>query len=243
MSSLSGENEVRIRLTFAEPLDRVTATLLVVFTTVYLLQELVPPLNRFALTYLALDTATFLARFYLWQAVTAIFLHGSVCHFGGNMVFFWFFGSALSNGWKHRDFLVYFFICGIGASLCFYFFNVLRVPPGGPGIKGLGASGAVFGLMVAYAIVYGDRIILAFFMIPMKAKHFIGICIAIELLIVYKGVQDGIGHVTHLAGAVIGALYLKLVWRQQKGLAGVSRQRAATGSRMGGLEVMDDGHE
>ena len=228
------------RLTFAEPLTPTMVVLLLLFTVVFVLWMVVPPFQTFALAYLAMDTATFLHKLHLWQPVTAMFLHGGVCHFIGNMVFLWFFGSGIANAWKRREFLKYFFVCGIVASLCFYVFNVFRTPAGAPGIKGLGASGAVFGIMIAYAMALGDRIILAFFMIPMKAKYFVGICLAIETLLLVQASPDGVSHVAHLGGAVCGAVYLKVVWRQQGRLAGVTRGKATAASRIRGLEVMDD---
>lgn len=232
----SGNSEMR--LTFAEPLNRTMAVLMLSLTGVFLLQVLVPPFNRLAMAYLAMNTATFLSKLYLWQAVTSIFLHGSVCHFVGNMIFLWFFGSALANAWSKWEFLTYFFVCGVGASLWFYIFNVFRAGP--EGITGLGASGAVFGLMIAYAMVFGERMILAFFLIPMKAKYFVGVCVAIEILVLYSGAADGISHVTHLGGAVCGAAYLKITWRRQNALAGSAEARDAPESRIGGLEIMDD---
>jgi len=243
MTELSGENEVRIRLTFAEPLDCVTATLLIVFAVIFVGQELIPPFNKFVLTYLAMDTSQFLHKLYLWQAVTSIFLHGSRCHFLVNMICFWFFGTQLSNAWKHKEFLIYFFLCGIFASLCFYVFNIVRVPPNVQGIKGLGASGAVFGLMLAYAFVYGDRTVLAFLIIPMKAKYFVAILFVLEIMSVIAGRMDGVGHIAHVGGAVGGALYLKFIWRQQRGLAGFSGRKGHASSRVGGLEIMDEADE
>ena len=73
--------------------------------------------------------------------------------------------------------------------------NVLRTPPGGPGIKGLGASGAVMGLMVAAAMIYGERMFLAFFVIPMKVKYFVANCLALDLLA--KGEVDLTDLITH----------------------------------------------
>ncbi|MFC1671643.1 rhomboid family intramembrane serine protease [Planctomycetota bacterium] len=227
-----------MRLTFAEPLNRTMIVLMLTLTGVFLLQALVPPFNRFAVAYLAMNTAAFLGKLYVWQAVTAIFLHGSVQHFVSNMIFLWFFGSALANAWSRRDFLTFFFVCGVAGSLCFYIVNVFRAGP--EGITGLGASGAIFGLMIAYAMVFGERMILAFFLIPMKAKYFVGICVAIEILVLYTGAQDGISHITHLGGAVCGAAYLKIIWRRQSALAGATEAKAAPGSRIGGLEIMDD---
>jgi membrane associated rhomboid family serine protease len=190
-----------------------------------------------ALDYLAMDTAGFISKLRLWQPLTAIFLHGNLAHFLGNMVFLWFFGSALANAWRRREFLGYFFLCGVAASLLFFLFNVFR----SGSIKGLGASGAVFGLMIAYAMVFGERTILAFFMIPMKAKHFVAICFAIEILMLFAGGRDdGVAHIAHLGGAVCGAVCLKLVWRRQAQQAGETDRRARASSRIGGLEIMDE---
>ena len=228
-----------VRLHFAEPLTRTMIVLLITMTVVFVLQVLSKSFNEFAVEYLALNTATFLGKFRIWQAATAIFMHGSPQHFLGNMLFFWFFGSALARAWRPKEFLFYFFLCGIGASLCFYGFNVFRAPPG-EGITGLGASGAIFGLMIAYAMIYGERTVLAFFIIPMKAKHFVAICFALDLLLLVAGTKDGVGHIAHLGGAVFGAVYLKWVWRRQSAMAGSTRGAAKAGSRMAGLDVMDD---
>jgi len=240
---MNGETEVTMRLTFADPLNKMMGTLLIVFTAFFLVQMMVPPFETFAINCLALNTATFLRKLHVWQAVTAIFVHGSVCHFLGNMVFLWFFGAALANAWCNRDFLVYFFSCGIVSSVCFHIFNVLRVGSGEPGVIGLGASGAVFGLMMAYAMVYGDRTILAFFLIPMKAKYFVAICFAISILALWRGTQDGVGHIAHVSGAVWGAVYLKVIWHRYDRRAGASRGKAKTGSRVSGLEVMTQDHD
>ena len=233
--------DVLSRITLAEPLTWPIAALLILIAVVFDLCLAVPPFRSFAIAYLAMDTSAFLARLRLWQAVTSIFVHIDPCHFISNAVFLWFFGSALANAWRPREFLTFFFTCGIVASVCFYVFNLFRTPPMGmAGFVGFGASGAVMGIMIAYAMIFGERIILAFFMIPMKAKYFVAICIAIDLLATCGSVQDGVGHVAHLGGAICGAVYLKVAWRSQRGLAGVTRGKARADSRISGLEVMDD---
>jgi len=233
----SYRDEAFTRVTIAEPLTWPMVVLLIVFAVVFALQIAVPPFARFALDYLAMDTGAFLARWRLWQAVTAIFLHGGVCHFMGNMMFFWFFGSLLANSWRPRDFLAFFFTCGIVSSLCFYLFNAATSPTP---VKGFGASGAVMGIMVGCAMACGDRLVLAFFLIPMRLKYFVAICLALDLLLLIGTVDDGVGHVAHLGGAACGFVYLKLVWRRQRALAGTAQGKARARSRIGGLEVMDD---
>jgi membrane associated rhomboid family serine protease len=232
-------DQTETRFFLAEPLRLHLALLLAAFAVVFGLQLLVPPFNRFAMDFLAMDTGGFLSRLRLWQPVTAIFLHGGVGHFLGNMAFLWFFGSALANAWRRREFLGYFFLCGVAGSLLFFAFSAFREGS----VRGLGASGAIFGLMIAYAMVFGERVILAFFMIPMKAKYFVAICFAIEIVMLLVGTEDGVGHIAHLGGAACGALCLKLVWRRQSRLAGETDGRRPAGSRIGGLEVMEPDDE
>jgi membrane associated rhomboid family serine protease len=204
------------------------------FTGVFLLQVLIKPFGDFALEYLALDTSECVAGLRVWQFITAIFLHGSIQHFVVNMVFLWFLGSALANAWRAREFITFFLVSGLSGSISFYVFGFFCEAP----VVGLGASGAIFGLMAAYAMVYGDRTILAFFMIPMKAKWFIAILLALELLVLWTGTPDGVAHIAHLGGAAAGFLYLKVVWKTQDVLAGGGDKPANAKSRMSGLEVM-----
>ncbi len=229
-------DEVFRRLTIAEPLTRAMVTLLIAFAAVFALQLAVPPFNQFAVDYLAMDTGAFLAKGRVWQAVTAIFLHADPCHFIGNMMFFWFFGSLLANSWRPREFLSFFFTCGIVASLCFYAIGSVASAKPRPG---LGASGAVMGLMMGCAMVCGERIILAFFFIPMKLKHFAAIFLVLGLLVLVG--TGGLAEVAHAGGAVCGVVYIKLAWRRQRHLAGGGSRRAPkVRSRIEGLEFPDD---
>jgi len=224
--------------TFAEPLTAPMVMLLVAFAAVFVLQMISRTLDAFAMEYLALDTAAFIARGRLWQAFTSIFLHGGVCHFLWNMVFFWFLGSGIANAWRRREFLGYLLICGLAASMSFYVFNSLVSPEAG--VKGIGASGVVFGLMIAYAMVLGERTILAFFLIPMKAKYFIAILFAIEVLLLVRGIEDGVAHIAHIGGAVAGAITIKLAWRKQSAQASSRAAREKVVGRIAGLEFMDE---
>ena len=222
------------RISFAEPLNRIMGSLLLIFTIVFILQMTVAPFNEFALDYLALDTNHFLGKLYLWQICTCIFLHAHTCHFLMNMIFLWYFGTSLANAWSRRDFITYLCVCGLGSSLCFYGFHVLFAEP----TKALGAPGVVFGVMAAYAMVFGNRIIIAFFVAPMKAKYFIIICFAIEVLALWQRANDGVGHMAHISGAVLGACYLKWTWKRQDRQAGKgSGGKKQLRSRLQGLEL------
>lgn len=221
------------RLTFAEPLTGSMKVLLALFTVLVVPWVLSSSFQQFAIDRLALNPDRFIADLHLWQAVTSIFLHAGIPHFLGNMIFFWLFGSALAVHWTRREFLFYFFLCGIGSSLCSYGYDLVLGQP----IPSLGASGAIFGLMAAYALIFGDRTILAFFLIPMKVRHFVAILFGIEFLLVLGGAQDGIGHVAHVSGAVCGAVYLLIMrrWRARQ-----TSRDPTHNSRFSSLEIGSD---
>lgn len=151
-----------------------------------------------------------IGKFHLWQFVTYMFLHGNVFHIGINMFLLFMFGRELEQLWGGKGFLRYYLFCGTGAGIVTYFFTM------GTNILTIGASGAVFGILVAYAVIYPDRQItlFLFFVLPLqlKAKHLVMILGFLEFLHVLAGTEDGIGHYAHLGGAVLGFIYLK-VWR------------------------------
>ena len=122
------------------------------------------------------------------------------------------FGRELEGIWGEKGFLRYYLTCGIGAGIVTYFFTM------GSPIITIGASGAIFGILVAYAVIYPDRPItlLLFFVLPitMKAKHLVMGLAALEFLHCASGTSDGIGHFAHLGGAVVGYIYLRM-WRRR----------------------------
>jgi len=142
-------------------------------------------------------------EFAIWQVATYMFLHGSFMHIFFNMFFLWMFGTEVEQTWGTREFLKYYFICGIGAGILTVIFNWNSVIPS------VGASGAIFGLMLAFALLFPNRTILIWFLFPMKAKHFILFFALIEIYSLWALPNDGIGHLTHIGGLLIGYIYLK----------------------------------
>jgi membrane associated rhomboid family serine protease len=147
--------------------------------------------------------AYFMGRFWIWQAVTYMFLHGGLFHIFFNMFALWMFGSDIERQWGEKEFLKYYFLTGISAGILTYLSS-----PRSP-IPTVGASGAIFGLLVAYGMMFPDRLILVSFIFPMKAKHFVLLFAAIEFMYCASGTQDGIGHFAHLGGMLVGFVYLK----------------------------------
>ncbi len=150
-------------------------------------------------------------EFLIWQFFTYMFLHGGVWHLAFNMFILWMFGRQLEDLWGQKAFLRYYLTCGIGAGVATYFFTM------GSDVVTIGASGAIFGVLVAYAVIYPEQLItlLLFFILPitLKAKHLVMIIAGWELLHCISGTVDGIGHFAHVGGAAVGYIYLKM-WRK-----------------------------
>lgn len=139
-----------------------------------------------------------------WQLVTYLFLHGSFFHLFFNMFILWMFGMELENMWGAKKFLTFYLICGAGAGLIHMF-----VSPIFAGIAPtIGASGAVYGVLLAFAMMFPDRMIYLYFLFPVKAKYFVGFLIILGLFMGISGTRDGIAHFAHLGGALIAFLYI-----------------------------------
>lgn len=143
----------------------------------------------------------------LWQPLTYMFLHGGFFHILFNMLTLWMFGSDLERQWGTREFLKFYFICGIGAGVITFMLTLNSSVPT------IGASGAIFGVLVAFAVLYPNRIIYIWFLFPVKVKYLVMAMIALGVFAAWSQTHSGIAHFTHLGGAAIGYLYLKQDWR------------------------------
>lgn len=148
----------------------------------------------------------------IWQPLTYIFLHGGIFHLLINMLMLWMFGRELEQVWGKKRFLNYFFLCGVGAGLIIVLVQCVpmiwgRQPSDVPTI---GASGAIFGILIANAILFPDRQIWLFplpIMIPMRP--FVAVMAAIEFFATLGASSDGVSHFCHLGGMLVGWLYLR----------------------------------
>lgn len=142
-----------------------------------------------------------------WQLVTYLFLHADISHIFFNMLALWIFGQSLERLWGTKRFLIYYFLTGIGAGIIH-----LAISGG----SAIGASGAVFGILLGFGMMFPNRyIILLIPPIPIKAKYFVAIFGLIEL---YSGVtraDSGVAHFAHLGGLIMGFILIKL-WGLKK---------------------------
>ena len=160
----------------------------------------------------ALRPVDVVTHFYLWQLVTYMFLHGSIFHILFNMLTLWWFGVDLERTLGTRKFLNFYFFCGVGAGVCVVIGEYLFGNPRGLTI---GSSGAIYGILMAYAVLWPDQIISMFGLFPMKMKWFVGIIGVIAFLGVFTP-GSGVSDVAHLSGLGFGYVYIKM--RRVRGL-------------------------
>jgi membrane associated rhomboid family serine protease len=150
-----------------------------------------------------------------WQLVTYAFLHGSFAHVGFNMLALLMFGAPLEYTWGQRRFLAYFVVCVVGAGLCQLAVASWAVSQDGGADPTLGASGGIFGLLLAYGMLFpNQRVMLLIPPIPMRARTLVIVYGAIELLLGFTGLQPGVAHFAHLGGMLFGWLLIRY-WRGQ----------------------------
>jgi membrane associated rhomboid family serine protease len=179
------------------------ATLVLIVTNVamFLLMYLSPRLLR----YLALTPVLVVENRAWWQVVTYMFLHGGTWHLLFNMLALYMFGMPLERHLGSAEFLLFYFVTGIGAGLATLAVNWYT----GLGfIPVVGASGAIFGLLLAFATYFPDARILFMFFLPMRAPVAVLVFAGIELASLLGRRNVGVAHLTHLAGLLFGYLYL-----------------------------------
>ena len=178
--------------------------LLIANTAVFVLQTVLSAGTGYRLEYyFGLVPALVLGQLHLWQLFTYQFLHGGIFHILFNMLAVWMFGCDLERRWGSAFFLRYYFVSVIGGGLL----NTLFVPgQSGPSI---GASAGVYGILLAYGLIYPNRIVYFYFLFPIKMKHFVWIIGAIALYSSLAAGQSGIAHLAHLGGMVFGYVYLR----------------------------------
>ena len=155
-----------------------------------------------------------MSPFMPWQLLSYAFLHGEPMHLIFNMLALVMFGAQLEHLWGSRRYLIYFVVCVLGAGLCQLALASASVSQGGPIYPTIGASGGVFGLLLAYGMLFpNQRVMLLFPPIPMKARTLVIVYGLFELLLGFTGLQPGVAHFAHLGGMLFGGLLL-LFWRR-----------------------------
>lgn len=156
-----------------------------------------------------------------WQILTHMFMHGSFFHLLFNMYALWLFGQSLEQVWGSRRFLIYYMVCGLGAAVIFVLTRYWELSSMGlaaevimnhPQNFAVGASGAVFGLLLGYGMLFPNtQLMMLFIPFPIKAKYFVMFYAAAELFMgVNNNPGDNVAHFAHLGGMLFGIILIKL---------------------------------
>ncbi|MCG2725489.1 MAG: rhomboid family intramembrane serine protease [Elusimicrobia bacterium] len=160
-------------------------------------------LKKYLIYYFGLIPFKVIDSFWVWQIVTYIFLHGGFWHFFFNILMLWIFGRIVESALGTKEFLYYFFMCGIGAGIISILFSFGSARPI------IGASGAIYGLMAAFAVLYPRQIVYLYFLLPVKAWQMVAILAIMELAMSFSTTNSNIANVAHLGGMLIGYLYFR----------------------------------
>lgn len=170
------------------------------------------------LDHLVLVPAMVLQSFAIWQVFTYLFLHGGPMHLLWNMLALWMFGAELERTWGTQRFLKFYFACGIIAGITVVVASVIFHGQNSPTI---GASGAILGILVGYAVMFPDRTLLFGFLIPLKSKYFVMIIAAV---VIFQSFSSVAGHgpasvavMAHLGGLAAGYFLLRGKWLYAQG--------------------------
>ena len=184
---------------------------------IYFLQVVLGAFSPTAETYLLIFGALIpraVLHGWVWQLVTYSLLHASVGHVLINMLMLWMFGAQEEIDWGSKKFLEFYLFCITGAALTTMAVAYSPIPGVSPGTSTIGASGGVYGILMAFGMLYGDREI---FMFPlpfmMKAKYMVAIMIFLVIIATFQPSQGGVANFAHLGGLLFGFLYVKFVPR------------------------------
>jgi membrane associated rhomboid family serine protease len=197
----------RYRFSFGYGLTPIIKNLMIIMGAVFILQMMVSSSIDF---YLGLVSILVWKKYFIWQLFTYIFLHGGLTHLLFNLLALYMFGGELESYWGSNKFLKFFLFCGIGAGICTVVLTPYQFVPV------IGASGAIFGILLAFGWLFPNRLIYIYFLFPIPTKYLVIIYGLIELFASAQGTGGGIAHLTHLGGLLFGLIYMAYPTIRQK---------------------------
>ncbi len=184
----------------------VTLTLIIVNIAVFLLRYISPQI----LGYLALTPILVIKKYFIWQLFTYMFVHWNLTHIFLNMLALFIFGVPLERRLGSNEFLLFYFTIGISAGI---FTLIINWYTGLALVPVIGASGAIYGLLLGYAILFPDSVLFIFGIIPLKAPIAVLLFAGLEIFFQLTNIQQGVAHLTHLAGIAFAYFYFLIRYR------------------------------
>lgn len=215
MASRYDSRQIQLRVA---PFTPAVRALVIANVAIHLVQFLAGPEATFKIQDLfALDPVRVLRQFWLWQPITYMFLHHTIdiWHLVFNMLTLWMFGGDLEVRWGAARFMRYYFVCGIGAGLLTCLANIMRSEPSAT----IGASGAIFGLLIAYAMTFPHRVTYFMGLFPMTARVMVGLFALLQLYFIGAFSRSGVAYFAHLGGMLVGWLALTGWWDPRRWVA------------------------
>lgn len=227
-------------------LTRVVKILLIAFLAVFVIQHTGDQFfGANFVGWLGLVPAGIVNEHRFWQLFTYPFLHGDVMHLVLNLMMMVSVGGELESTWGSARFLRFFFVCTVSAGIFFLLLQLMVWKDFSLQSPMIGASGGIYGLLMAYGLIFGERVLLFMMLFPMKAKHFVWVLAGIEFLSSVFSGRGGLASAAHLGGMVAGFAYLwsrarLLVARQQWSDYRVQSQKAQKRRKAKHLKLVID---
>ncbi len=206
------------QIRFGGPITPVVKRLMIINGVIFLIQQIVNLFQPHALSLLfGLSHEGFARHFMLWQVFTYMFFHGGWLHIFFNLFALWMFAGELEQQWGSSRFLRYYLYTGTGAGIFIALMNFFLAARGYPGAPTIGASGAIYAILLAYGMTWPNREVLIYFLFPIKMKYLVLIFGLIEFfgtLSSAAGQGGNISHIGHLGGIISGFILLRMQTRK-----------------------------
>jgi membrane associated rhomboid family serine protease len=190
-------------------LTKAVKVILIACVATFVIQQTVDQfLGGNLLGWLGLIPAGFVFDLKLWQLFTYSFLHADVMHLVLNMLMLVFIGSELELAWGSARFVRYYFLCSMSGGILYLLLQTLVWKGTGLQVPMVGSSGGIYGLLMAYGLLFGERVLLFMLLFPMKAKHFVWILAGVEFFSTVFSGRGGLSSAAHLGGMFAGFAYL-----------------------------------
>ncbi len=221
-----------VNVRFGGPLTPVVKKLLIINAAIFIVQQFLSPFQPGVMENLfGLSHTGFIHQFKLWQPFTYMFLHGGWFHIIFNCIAIWMFAGELEELWGSSFFLRYYLYSGVGAGIFIALMNYITYNQyGGVSPVTIGASGAIYALLLGYGLNWPNREVLLYFIIPVKIKYlliFFGVVEFFGTLSSVTGAAGNISHIGHLGGLFSGFIFLK--FSQRKSRTGITKSKKNEG--------------